>query len=180
LLAFAPFIVFALAARLLGGTAGLIAAAVVSVGLLVRDLVGSGRAPKVLEIGAAVLFAGLALFAVLAGPAWSIMDVRLRVDAGLLLIVLVSLAIRRPFTLQYARETVPREYWDRPAFIRTNAIITAAWALAFAVMVAADLVLIYAPGVPPVVGIVATVLALVAAIKFTSWYPKRVRARFAA
>jgi hypothetical protein len=46
--------------------------------------------------------------------------------------------------------------------------------------VAADLVLTFAPSVPPRVGIVATVLALVGAFKFTAWYPERVRARAAA
>jgi hypothetical protein len=41
------------------------------------------------------------------------MGVRLRVDGGLLLIVLVSLAIGKPFTLQYAR--APRSAATIPA-----------------------------------------------------------------
>jgi hypothetical protein len=35
--------------------------------------------------------------------------VRLRVDAGLLLIVLITLLVGKPFTLQYAREQVPQD-----------------------------------------------------------------------
>ena len=100
---------------------------------------------------------------------------RLRVDAGLLLIVLTSIALRRPFTLQYARESVPREFWDSPEFLRTNDVISAVWALAFAVMVAADLVMLYMPEIPQRAGIVATILALVGAVKFTGWYPDRRR-----
>jgi hypothetical protein len=100
----------------------------------------------------------------------------LRVDLGLLLIVLVSLALRRPFTLQYAREQVPEEFWSSPQFVRTNYVITAVWALAFAVLVVADLILLYVPELPPRVGIIATIAALVGAIKFTSWYPERVKA----
>lgn len=50
-------------------------------------------------------------------------------------------------------------------------MITAVWALAFFVMVLADLVLVYMPDVPPRYGIVATVLGLVGAVKFTGWYP---------
>ena len=50
------------------------------------------------------LFGGLAVYALLGGPAWTVIGVRLRVDAGLLLIVLASMAVGRPFTLQYARE----------------------------------------------------------------------------
>ena len=64
LLAFAPFIAFALIDRLAGPTEGLVAGAVVSAGLLLRDLVG-GRTAKVLEIGTAILFGSLAPYALL-------------------------------------------------------------------------------------------------------------------
>ena len=175
LLAFAPFIVFILADRLVGPTLGLCAGAVVSVGLLVRYWITPGRTPKILEIGTALLFGGLALYAVLGAPTWSVIGVRLCVDTGLLLIVLVSMAVGRPFTLQYAREQVTPEFWNRPEFIRANYIITAIWALAFLVTVIAELALLYVPSLPPLVGIVAIVLALVGAVKFTGWYPERVR-----
>ena len=175
LLAFAPFLGFALIDRLSGPTEGLIAGAVVSAALLLRDLI-QGRTAKVLEIGTAILFGGLALYALLGRPSWSVVGVRLVVDAGLLLIVLASLAMRRPFTLQYARERVAPELWGEPGFVRTNYAITAVWALAFAVMVVAELVLLYVPDIPPRAGIVAIVLALVGAVKFTGWYPERRRA----
>ncbi len=175
LLAFAPFLAFALIDRLSGPTEGLIAGAVVSAALLLRDLI-QGRTAKVLEIGTAILFGGLALYALLGRPSWSVVGVRLVVDAGLLLIVLASLAMRRPFTLQYARERVAPELWGEPEFVRTNHVITAVWALAFAVMVVAELVLLYVPDIPPRAGIVAIVLALVGAVKFTGWYPERRRA----
>jgi hypothetical protein len=175
LIGFAPFLAFAVVDWFLGPTAGLVAGAVVSAALLLHGRLVAGRSAKVLEIGACILFVGLALYALLGDPGWSVFMVRLFVDAGLLLVVLVSIAIGRPFTLQYAREQVPAEYWQSPVFIRTNYIITAAWALAFGVMVAADLVLIYLPQWPRHIGILATVAALVAAIKFTAWYPDRVR-----
>ncbi len=175
LLAFAPFIAFAVVDRLSGPTEGLIAGAVVSAALLLRDLI-QGRTAKVLEIGTAILFGGLALYALLGRPSWSVVGVRLVVDAGLLLTVLASLVMRRPFTLQYARERVAPELWGEPEFVRTNYVITAVWALAFAVMVVAELVLLYVPDIPPRAGIVAIVLALVGAVKFTGWYPERRRA----
>ena len=43
-------------------------------------------------------------------------------------------------------------------------------------MVLADLLMLYVPGVPKSVGILVTVAALYAAIKFTAWYPERKRA----
>lgn len=177
ILAFAPFIAFALVDRLVAPTSGLIAGAIVAIALLLRDVLTPGRSPKVLEIGTAVLFSVLALYALLGDPGWSIIGVRLRVDAGLLLIVLVSLALRRPFTLQYARESVPKEFWDSPEFLRTNYVITGVWALAFAVMVIAELAILYVPEMPPRLGIFATIAALIGAAKFTSWYPERNRAK---
>jgi hypothetical protein len=175
LLAFAPFIVFAIVDRFVGSTIGLVAGAVVSAILLLRDLLTPNRTPKILEIGTLILFCGLASYAWLAHPTWTVIGVRLCVDAGLLVIVLVSMLIGRPFTIQYAREQVAREYWSSSAFIRTNYVITAVWALAFAVMVVAELALLYVPNLPRWVGIITIVVALIGAVKFTGWYPDRMK-----
>ena len=43
-------------------------------------------------------------------------------------------------------------------------------------LVIADLIMLYVPDLPPRVGIIMTIVALVAAIKFTAWYPDRVKA----
>jgi hypothetical protein len=177
LLAFAPFIAFAVIDRLVGSTEGLIAGALVSLALIARDVMTPKRSPKILEIGTAALFGALALYALVGKPAWTVIGVRLCVDAGLLAIVLITLAIGRPFTLQYAREQVAIEHHTNPVFIRTNYVITSVWALAFAVMVAAELTLLYLPVVPHRVGVLAIIVALVGAVKFTGWYPDRVRQR---
>ncbi|MDA4110807.1 membrane protein [Mycobacterium holsaticum DSM 44478] len=44
---------------------------------------------------------------------------------------IVTLLARRPFTLAYAKDTTPEEYWDSPIFLRINYVISAAWAGAF-------------------------------------------------
>jgi len=125
----------------------------------------------VLEVGTALLFGGLAAYTLIVHAAWSIPAVRLCADAGLLLVVLVSIAVRQPFTLQYAREQVSRELWNTPVFVRTNYIITAVWAAAFALMVAADLMMLYVPSLPTFVAIVVTILAILGAARFTSRQP---------
>ncbi len=176
LLAFAPFLAFAVVDRLIGSTAGLIAGAVTAGVLLLRDWVIRRRPLKILEVGTGCLFSCLVLFALVAKPAWSIVGVRLCVDSGLLTIVLMSIIARRPFTIQYAREQVPEEQWKAPQFIRANYVITAAWAVAFIVMVSADVVMLYVHAVPLGVGVVATIVALLSAIQFTTWYPKRLAA----
>ncbi len=175
LLAFAPFIVFAVVDRLVDSSIGLMAGAATSAILLMRDFVSHQRSAKILEIGTFILFAGLAIYSYVAQPAWSVIAVRLLVDSGLLLIVLVSMVIGKPFTLQYARESVDAQYWDRPEFIRANYVITAVWALAFAVMVLAELALLYLPGMSHRLGVIVIIVALIAAVKFTGWYPERAK-----
>jgi hypothetical protein len=176
LLAFAPFIAFVVIERVIGVSAGLAAGAAVSAILLARDFLSRERRVKILEIGTFVLFGALTLYSLMLDASWSIAAVRLRVDAGLMLIVLASMALRQPFTLQYAREKVAPELWKSPDFLRVNYAITFAWALAFAVMVAADVLMAYVPTVSHSVGILITVVALYAAIKFTGWYPQQGRA----
>jgi hypothetical protein len=175
LLAFVPFIVFVVAERLFGIPAGLGAGAATAAVLLIRDLLTPGRHPKLLEIGTILLFGGLALYALATGALWSIAEVRLRVDAGLVVIVLGSMALRQPFSLQYARERVDASHWDDPDFLRVNYVISGAWAIAFGVLVLADLVMATMPALPHFGPIVATVLALYAAAWFTDWYPQRQR-----
>ena len=180
LLAFAPFLVFALIERFLGPSDGLIAGALVALLLLGRDLFVTKHALKILDIGTAVLFTGLALYTFIAKPAWSVIGVRLCVDSGLLLIVLFSLFVGKPFTMQYAREQVNRELWNSPEFRQINFVISSARALAFAVMIAAELVLLYSPNSPRRLGLIVIVLALVGAVKFSGWYPEHAKSRMSA
>jgi len=173
LLAFAPFIVFAVVDRFAGAMAGLASGALVAAALFLRAAISRDRKVKVLEVGTMILFGGLAIYSLFESVSWTIVGVRLCVDTGLLLIVVVSMAIRQPFTLQYAREKVPQEAWSRPEFIRNNYIITAVWAAAFAVMVAADLMMLYLPAVPLSIGVWVTILSIFGAFQFTSWYPTK-------
>lgn len=172
LVSFIPFIVFALFDRLVGPFEGLLLATAVSIALVVRERI-AGRTPKILEVGSVILFGALTLYVFFAGDNLPLMAVRLLVDSGLLAIVLVSIAIGTPFTIQYAREKVPEQYWQSPRFRKTNLVITWVWALAFAITVAADAVLLFAPQVPPQFGTIVIILSLVAAFKFTVWYPKQ-------
>jgi hypothetical protein len=139
LLGFTPFVAFALAANLWGAMAGLMIGAAVSATLLVKDLIRRQQ-PKILEIGTFLMFAGLLAWVKLFPSPLTVLTVRLRVDVGLLMIIVISMAIAKPFTLQYARERVPEERWKSPQFAKINFVITGVWALAFVYIVAARLV----------------------------------------
>ncbi len=174
LLGFAPFIVFALLSRFIPANTSLWAAAAVSAALVLREKL-RGRSMKILEAGTFVLFALLGLYTHFTHGAWDIPTVRSVVDGGLFLIILLSLLVRRPFTLQYAREQVPAAAHSSPTFVRTNYIITTVWALGMAIIVISDLAMHFVAGLPVQVDIVAIVGALGGAFWFTKWYPKQIR-----
>ncbi|CAG2153558.1 hypothetical protein LMG31506_04842 [Cupriavidus yeoncheonensis] len=169
-----PFIAFFIGMRTLSPVAGLAAACAVSLYLCLR-MWRRRESLKVLEAGSLLLFAGLLAYTVLAAPHWTVATVRLAVDSGLLAIVVASLLINKPFTLQYARERVPAELWQSPRFLAVNRHITLAWAAALAVMVAADAAAEYLPAVPLWIDVAATLAAFAGAVAFTIRYPQAVR-----
>jgi hypothetical protein len=171
---FLPFIIFFILASTVSPLAGLVAGFLVSVYFAARSR-QLGSAIKILDIGSVTMFGLLALFQLLVKPNLGIGITGTLVTGGLMLTSLISLAIGRPFTLQYAREQVPQEYWNLPVFIKTNRLITAAWTLAFAISTVANAAATYSPSFPHWVGITASVLGFLWAIWFTRWYPARVR-----
>jgi hypothetical protein len=175
LLGFAPFIVFALLAGLsidLALWAALASAFVIGI----RDFAHT-RLLRVLDMGSIVLFGLLALYTGFIQPSLSIPAIRLIVDGGLTVIALVSIVIGNPFTLDYAREQVPEEFWQTPLFLRTNYIIASVWVLAFGAMTAVDMAATFSARFPLTLDIAASLAALALAVIFTTRYPAYVRAR---
>jgi hypothetical protein len=85
-----------------------------------------------------------------------------------------SLLAGNPFTLPYAKETTPREYWDSPVFLRINRVITLAWALAFTVAAAAGLYGNSVLNQPDNfwTAWIIPIAALLFAFSFSEWYPE--------
>ncbi len=174
LLGFAPYIAFYIAMRFLAVEATLWVAAGVALLIIGVNWARTGSL-KILEIGAFIVFAALAALTAAAHWNWTLLGVRLAVDCGLLAIVLVSLAIDRPFTLQYARERVPPEIWNTPLFLTVNRRITWVWAAAFAVMVVAHAAVVFVSGTPYWIDTAVTIAALTGAFQFTARYPQTAR-----
>jgi hypothetical protein len=138
--------------------------------------------PKLLDLVAIVFFAAMLVAGQVVGPAgrgWLELWSGELASAVLVLIALASIVARRPFTLQYARETTPREYWRSPLFLHINYVITWVWTAAFAVIVAVGW---YGDG--PLhqpdnawTNWIIPIAALVVAIRFTQWYPGVARSR---
>jgi hypothetical protein len=175
----APFATFATLMMLTTVKISLAASALVAFGLICRDMI-AGRSFKILTTGAFVLFASLAGYHLMAATGMSAVSVRLAVDGGVLAIALGSIAIRLPFTLQYAREVVDAETLKQPRFLRTNYILTWVWSAAFVLMLFADIVSIYLPSTQLWVCVAIAFAVRNSAVYFTQWYPKHVRAGIAA
>ncbi|MFD7031392.1 hypothetical protein ACFWAR_25535 [Streptomyces sp. NPDC059917] len=141
-----------------------------------------GGSWKLLELADVVFFAALALIGALASDGtlrWLETYAGEIANLTLTVIAFGSMAVRMPFTLQYAREQVDPSLWHAPAFLRTNYVITGVWGLAFLVAALAggygDLVLHNPDNIWT--GWIIQILAIVAALRFTVWYPGVVRAR---
>jgi len=127
---FVPWIVFTLAASRLGpgavGVACLLALAV-AVGLIGRSMV-RGETPKLLEVTGAVVFLGLGVVAFAVPGTDTFLAGYGRALAALILAVAIFATLPvMPFTEQYARESVPEQFWHTERFRATNQRISAAW-----------------------------------------------------
>ncbi|MEE2060800.1 hypothetical protein [Rhodococcus artemisiae] len=150
----------------------------ISVFFVVADRI-RGKQLKILGAVDVLFFAGLFIlhfFLSVDGQVWLEKWIGEIANITLVIIAVGSILIRVPFTLQYARDMVEPEYWNSPLFIKTNYIITAVWAAAFAVAAAAgwygDAVLDDSNNIWT--GWVLQTGAMVCAIKFTAWYPDHV------
>jgi hypothetical protein len=94
---------------------------------------------------------------------------------------LFTLLIRKPFTLAYAKDTTPQEYWESPLFLRINYAITSAWAGAFtfaAIVGAIGDAVLHDSG-NFWTGWVLQLAAIFAAVAFTEFYPDYASAKAA-
>jgi hypothetical protein len=174
LLAFLPWIAFLVIAH--GGMVrlkiGLLVALVLSV------LMGVARLHR-----GVILWAGLAffIFATLAVVAfdnmWTARHMGILANGMLAASTWLTVVLKRPFTLEYAREHVDSSLWTDPLFVKTNVILTSLWGSIFTV----NAILAWGKMEQLVLSELAYEIVsytlLVGTVVFTNWYPKHVRRR---
>lgn len=140
-----------------------------------------GGTPKMLEWSDVVYFTGLTIviaFASAGTRTWLELWGGEVANVALFVIVLGSILVRQPFTLQYAKEDAPPEMWEEPHFLRANYVISWVWALAFFIEAASgwygDAVLRDSNNLWT--GWIIQTLPMIIAAQFTIWYPNRLRA----
>jgi hypothetical protein len=167
----APYGAYSFLMLVTSATSSVFAASAICLATVAIDVV-RGRSVKTLAAGSAVVFAAIGLYLVLLDPALGTLGVKLSVDIGIFVVSLGSMLVRRPFTLQYALESVPAETAAMPGFLTANYVITGAWTAATLLMAAANLVLLYVPGLPLWSSLAVAFAARNSAIYFTKWYPE--------
>ena len=142
----------------------------------------TGSRPKMLEYSDVVYFAALAVFVEFASDGtrtWLEMWGGEVANLVLFALVLGTIVIRRPFTLAYAKESTPQEYWDQPEFLRVNYLISWVWTVAFGIEAASGL---YGDAVlhnsnDIWTGWIIQTFPMIIAAQFTIWYPNRLDAQ---
>lgn len=177
LLSFTPFAAFNLLSEWVSVEVGVMAAALLALGLIMSDWLRPDGSAKALELGSAALFCALAAYIFWRRPADGLLLGRLVANGGLTAIALVSLAMGKPFSLQYARETAAQDAINSPDFLRDNYVITLVWTAIFGFLFAAS-VWTATTGVAP--GFLRRALVysvLIGGFVFTAWYVERLRNR---
>lgn len=171
-LSFLPWIAFwVLSGRDNYQTAAIASVAIV-IALNIRDL--QQRNIKILDLGTLAFFVFLAIASFTHDAVWIDHYAAPLSSFALFIIALVSILIRKPFTLQYAREQVDRKFWDTPGFYTTNRTISAVWSVSFAVSTVTSYLNLRHPSL---IDWAIHIIVFVGAIKFTAWYPDYVRAK---
>ena len=144
--------------------------------------VAVGIRVKLLDAVGVAFFAVLLLIGALVGPGalqWLDRWSSELANIAIALIALGSIAFRTPFTIQYAREEVPRENWNSPLFLHVNYVITWIWAAAFVITAIAGWI-----GDGPLnqpdniwTSWLIQIALMILAVKCTEWYPDYARGR---
>ncbi len=140
-IAFVPWVLFSVISRHDTIKAATLLALVAAI-LIAIPGIRDGR-PKILELGTIAAFVAFTIIAFIVDPAandWLERYGRAIAAALLAAIAFGSLAIDRPFTEQYARESVPEQYWASPRFKAINRRLTTMWAVVFALFVPCHIV----------------------------------------
>lgn len=176
-LGFAPWIIFDVVASPSTWKYAALAALIAALVLNVPDLRRGSF--KILEAASLVFFAVLFVLGLAVDRQdllWLETYAQTLANGLIAVVALGSLAFT-PFTEQYARESVPRQYWDTPLFRRTNRILTAMWGGVFLVTALLGLLALHVRSGSDWLNWVIPIALLVAAIRFTKWYPAHVRAQ---
>jgi hypothetical protein len=99
-------------------------------------------------------------------------------NAALVTIAGISILIRKPFTIQYAKEQLPQDQWQHPLFLRINYLLTSIWGILFLVGIGLDVLRIYEPSFNGLTYEIVSYIPSLFGIWFTAWFPNWCRGKY--
>jgi len=175
ILGFVPVIIFTLLMNVSQDLA-IWAAFAAAFAVAIRDFLRE-KLLRFLDAGSTFLFGLLAFYAGFVQPGLTVEMTRLIVDAGFLLLALVSMLLRNPLTLEYAREQAAPEQWRTRRFLLTNYALTGFWTVAFGCLSAADALANFHKNLPPAFEAAVSLVVLLVSVVLTARYPAHLHRR---
>ena len=106
---------------------------------------------------------------------WVDTNASLLANIVLTCIAWLSLLAGRPFTFQYAKQSVTKEYWQTKLFKRINYHLTVIWALCFTLMTACSVAGLYGIGNRDWMTEILPLTLIVMTLWISLWYPEWIR-----
>ncbi len=108
---------------------------------------------------------------------WAVRYMGVLANGALAAGVWAGIAMKRPFTLEYAREHTDPSLWENPVFLNTNYILTAMWAVVFTINATLAWQRSSRPAMPSWAYETISYTFLVSAMFISTWYPQYVKKR---
>jgi len=126
----------------------------------------------VLTWGTLLFFAATLVFVALFKNVWVMTHLDLLAPFTLLAVAWISLAIGRPFVLQIAKASVPKEKWEDPGFIYGCRYMTIFWGFMFLISFISSFAKHYHAGWPEWVYHSLSIGSVLFGMAYTEWYKK--------
>lgn len=173
-LSFAPWLSFLIIVHdsLFRLKLGLVVALVLSV------IMGITRLHRGIILWVGLLFFGCSTLAVVGfNNMWTAQHMGIMANGALAFFTWLTIVLKKPFTMDYARDHTDPSLWDSPQFIRANIIISAGWGMTFT----ASTLLAWGKMEHFILSELAyeiiMYILLIGTMAFTSWYPNYLRHR---
>lgn len=170
---FLPWIAFAL----LSGPPLLRLEIAIAVSLLLSLIVGYSRLKKgfILTWGTLIFFSVNMILVAGLKNVWVMKHMGILAPFSLAAITWISLALGKPFVLQFARENVPVERWDDPEFVLSCRNLTLFWGCLFVVSTLVGLAKFLKLGGPEWMYGALSFAVTVFGLAFTEWFKQMKR-----
>jgi hypothetical protein len=122
-----------------------------------------------------IFFSYLLAVVVVLNNMWTVKYMAVLANGALAAGTWMSIAARRPFTLEYAREHTDPSLWNSPVFLRTNYLLTLMWAVAFSIDASLAWLRSVQPAMPGWAYEAISYGLLILAMLVSTWYPQYVR-----